>query len=187
MVAYRETFLWISNFPHTRCLYCPSRHYILSYQKKIQEILGRTNRLSFEMGPHRKQRLQQFFAAAGNSLPGYLATMRASTDTRVEFCCIRRSGNVFTKPLPSNERSDTFCLKWPGGRDLWSMPLRWAQVPWYNISFIKICSGIQNGGQGVFQTHRQHGDHIRLLSLFQNKERNVTIHDNFMVTQCANR
>jgi hypothetical protein len=41
----------------------------------------------------------------------------------------------------------------------------------YIPSFIKIGSGIQKlMGRGDSQTHRQHGDCISLLSLFQNKE-----------------
>jgi hypothetical protein len=35
----------------------------------------------------------------------------------------------------------------------------------YILSFIKIGSGIQKIIKGDSQTHRQHGDHISLLSL----------------------
>jgi hypothetical protein len=55
------------------------------YFEKIQEILGRANRLLslIRHGPHWKRRLQQFF-----------------------YCClcIRYRGNVCTEPLPSNDR-----------------------------------------------------------------------------------
>jgi hypothetical protein len=40
-------------------------------------------------------------------------------------------------------------------------------------SYIKICSGIQkliDGNGEDSQTHREHGDRISLLSLFQNRE-----------------
>jgi hypothetical protein len=39
----------------------------------------------------------------------------------------------------------------------------------YMQSFIKIISGIQKIIGGDTQTHRQHGDHISLLTFFQNK------------------
>jgi hypothetical protein len=46
------------------------------------------------------------------------------------YCCIciRCRGNVFSEPLPSNDRGihiQTY------GRDLWSTPLSWNQVSWY--------------------------------------------------------
>jgi hypothetical protein len=61
-------------------------------------------------GPHIKQHVQEFFCRI----------------------CIRCRGNVFTEPSPSNDRgmyihTDTHT----DGRDLWSTPLRWSQVPWY--------------------------------------------------------
>jgi hypothetical protein len=37
-------------------------------------------------------------------------------------------------------------------------------------SFIKIVSDIQMLIAGDFQTHKEHGDRISLLSFFQNKE-----------------
>jgi hypothetical protein len=40
----------------------------------------------------------------------------------------------------------------------------------YIPSFIKHSSGIQKLIEGDTQTHRQQGDHISLLLLFQNKE-----------------
>jgi hypothetical protein len=73
--------------------------------------------------PHKKLRVQQFV-----------------------YCCmcIHCCGNVFTEPLLSTERRDTlnraFALQqYEGytyilqtdGRDLWSTPLGWPQLPWY--------------------------------------------------------
>jgi hypothetical protein len=50
-------------------------------------------------------------------------------------------------------------------RNLWSTPLRWARVAWYNIrSFINIGSGIQKLLGGIhIQTHKEYVD---LRSLF---------------------
>jgi hypothetical protein len=58
------------------------------------------------------------------------------------------------------------------GRDFWSTPLRWAQVPWYIYipSFLKIGSAIQKLMGGDSQSHRQQGDLISLLLFFQNNE-----------------
>jgi hypothetical protein len=58
-------------------------------------------------GLHRKRRIQQF----------------------CYFCVrIRCHGNVLTQPLPSNDNhTDTQT----DGRDLWSTPMRLAQMPWY--------------------------------------------------------
>jgi hypothetical protein len=123
-------------------------------------------------GPQRKRRLQQFFAAAGTSLPScYLATMRGYTDRptgpRVQqvfyiVACIRWSGNVFSDPLPSingrihfielllphDDRRDRHIDKQTDGRDLWSTPMGLAQLP-YIPSFIKIGSGIQKDGDRI--------------------------------------
>jgi hypothetical protein len=49
---------------------------------------------------------------------------------------IRCRGNVFTEPLPSKDRRDTHIDTHTDGRDLWSTPLRWAQVPWYTYQVL---------------------------------------------------
>jgi hypothetical protein len=43
----------------------------------------------------------------------------------------------------------------------------------YMPSFRETGSGIQKLMRGDTQAYRQHGDHIRLLSFFQNKESKV--------------
>jgi hypothetical protein len=59
--------------------------------------------------PHIKRRLQRFFY----------------------YCvCIRYRGNVFTQSLLSNGSGYIIYIQ-TDGWDLWSTPLRWAQVPWY--------------------------------------------------------
>jgi hypothetical protein len=66
-------------------------------------------------GSHRKQCLQQFFVA-GTSLPSYyLETIWGYTGPQTHmpnnssiFACICFRRNVFTEPLPSNERRNTF-------------------------------------------------------------------------------
>jgi hypothetical protein len=116
-------------------------------------------------GLHRERRLHQFSVAAGMSLQScYLATIREYiAPQKKEYKnsstvpCIRCRGNVFTKPLPSNDgthyteslprcgRRGTQRVTQTDGRDLWNTQFRWAQVPWYSYipTFIKIGSGIQ--------------------------------------------
>jgi hypothetical protein len=70
---------------------------------------------------------------------------------------------VFTEPLPSNERRDTEI-----DTELWEGLMKYAVEMGsgaiiYVPSFIKIGSGIQKLIWGI---HRQHGDLISLLSLF---------------------
>jgi hypothetical protein len=43
----------------------------------------------------------------------------------------------------------------------------------YVPGFIEIGSGIQKLIRGDTQAHRRHGDHISLISFFQNKESKV--------------
>jgi hypothetical protein len=82
--------------------------------------------------------------------------------------CIRCRGNVFTGPLPCNDRRDIHTDTQTDGRDLWSMPLRWAREHMLHIpNLIKIRWGIQ---KLIEWGHRQHGDFISLLSFFRNKE-----------------
>jgi hypothetical protein len=45
--------------------------------------------------------------------------------------CIRCRGNVFTEPLPSDYKGDADTDTQTDGRDLWSTPLGWTEVPWY--------------------------------------------------------
>jgi hypothetical protein len=61
---------------------------------------------STRYGPHRKRRPQQFF-----------------------YCCmrIRFSGNIFAEPLPSND--EIHIQTQSDGMYLWSMPLKWVQMP----------------------------------------------------------
>jgi hypothetical protein len=93
-------------------------------QHTEQEVLGRTNHLLslIRHGPHRRRRLQQFFVAAGTCLPSlclamiggyrqnyglfFVMTWIAQKTTRpsIIVSCIRYRENVFTEPLPSNER-----------------------------------------------------------------------------------
>jgi hypothetical protein len=121
------------------------------------------------------RRLQQFLVT-GTCLPSRcLVTIGGYTDTPTDFplirhwphwkrrvqqshifACIRCLGNVFTKPLPSNNGGmhiQTYRLM---GGHLWSTPLRRAQVPWctYVPSFIKIGLGIQKLIRGIhIETH----------------------------------
>jgi hypothetical protein len=89
---------------------------------------------------HRKQRLQQFFIAAGTSLPSsYLATIGGYTDRARHRCptilllllvffaagtclpsrCLATKGGMhFTEPLPSNNRRDRHTDTHINGRDL---------------------------------------------------------------------
>jgi hypothetical protein len=55
-------------------------------------------------GPHRKRRLQQFFVAAGKSLPSR--------------CLATKGGIHFTEPLPNNGGRDTHTDTQIDGRDL---------------------------------------------------------------------
>jgi hypothetical protein len=72
--------------------------YCIRHNKK-QEILGRNNRLLslIHHGQHRKRLVQQLF-----------------------YCCMffRSSDNVFTYPLPSNDRGDTYIDTQIDGRGL---------------------------------------------------------------------
>jgi hypothetical protein len=99
-------------------------------------------------GSHRKRRLQQFFVAAGTSLPSwYLITKGRCTDihtrptillllrvcvaagTCLSSCCLAmKCGIHFTEPLPSNGRRDTHTDTRTDGSDLRGTSLRWAQV-----------------------------------------------------------
>jgi hypothetical protein len=46
-------------------------------------------------------------------------------------CLAPKGGIHLTKPLPSNDMTDTHTDTQTDWRDLRSTPLRWAQVPWY--------------------------------------------------------
>jgi hypothetical protein len=62
-------------------------------------------------------------------------------------------GIHFTKPLPSNDKEGYTYRHKTDGRDLWSTPLIWAQVP-YIPSFIKTGAGIQKLIGGIHRhTH----------------------------------
>jgi hypothetical protein len=101
---------------------------------------------------HRKRRLQQFLVAAGMCLPSRcLEMIRRYTDRPTKsplirhakhikwcvqqfFCCCVRiccRGNVSTEPLPSKARGDTHINIQTNGKNVWSVPLKWVQAPWY--------------------------------------------------------
>jgi hypothetical protein len=115
----------------TRRLFCKINtdyifyiNFLLSSKKFWEELIAYFPLIRH--GPHRKRRLQQFFVAAGTSLPScYLATIDGyvytPTDSpwydtdRIEndasnnssiIARIRCRGNVFTEPLPSTEGRD---------------------------------------------------------------------------------
>jgi hypothetical protein len=99
---------------------------------KIQEVLGRTNRLLslIRHGPHWKRRVQQFF-----------------------YCClyIRYSGNVSTEPLPINDRGIHIQT-----RRLMSYTVEMGSGAMiYVPSFMKIGSGHSKVKRKDTQTHRQ--------------------------------
>jgi hypothetical protein len=84
--------------------------------------------------------------------------------------CIRYSKNMFTEPLPSNDRRDTHIYTQTDGRHLWSKPLRLPQVAWYITKFHTDWFRHSNVDRGDTQTHRRQGGTISLLLFFQNKE-----------------
>jgi hypothetical protein len=92
-------------------------------------------------GPQRKRHVQQFC-----------------------HCCvfIRWRCSVLTEPLPSNDRGIHIQTQ----RDLQSMPLRSAQVPWYTYQVHKDWSVIKKLTGGDSKAHRLHGDLISLLLFF---------------------
>jgi hypothetical protein len=121
-----------------------------------QGVLGRTDRLfSFiRHGPHRKRRVQKFFHCC---------------------TCIRCHCNVFTQPLPGNDRRihiETHRLmggiyevrRWDG------FSCHYIHTKFHNNWFSH-----SNVNKGDTQTYRrQHGHRISLLSFFQNKETRLT-------------
>jgi hypothetical protein len=120
--------------------------------------------------PHRKRRFQQFQDAAGMYLPSRcLATIRGYTDGPTDspllrhgphtkrhvhkffYCCvcIRCRGNVFTEPLPSNDKRQS------DERDLWITPFRRAQVSCIHTRFRKDrCSHSKLDSEGYTRTRR---------------------------------
>jgi hypothetical protein len=142
-VWYKRTYLYHAESVSIQCCFpAPSRscwHGDTSSisPNKNEMLLWRTNRLRH--GPHRKRCLQQLFVAMGTSLPRYyLTTTEGYTDPQTHasnnssiVACILCRGKVFTEPFPSTDRRDTHRDTQPDGRDLWSTPLRRAQVPWY--------------------------------------------------------
>jgi hypothetical protein len=98
-------------------------------------------------GLHRKRLVQQFFVAAGTSLPSRCLATIGNTQTgphslilydtdRIENDASNNSivagigchGNVSTEPLHSNYMRDTHMDTQTNERDLRSAPLSWAQV-----------------------------------------------------------
>jgi hypothetical protein len=137
-----------------------------------QEVLGRTNRILSLMrhGAHRKRRAQQFF-----------------------YCCvcIRWRGNVFTEPLPSNNRT-IFTEPLPAtiGRyiyrytDWWEIFMKYAVemgsgAMMYVPSFIQIGSAIQMLIRGDTQT--AWGSHKPIFLFWKNR---VGLWDHVAVRVC---
>jgi hypothetical protein len=118
-------------------------------------------------GPHRKRRFQQFFVAASTSLQSCYLAMMGDTQTGPQThastiystaACIHWRGNVFTEPLPGNNRKDTHTDTQTDGRDLWNIQLRChGAVIYVHTMFRKEGSRNSkvNGGKGKSQTHRQ--------------------------------
>jgi hypothetical protein len=121
------------------------------YKKFLEELMACFPLIRHVL--HRKRRLQQFFVAAGTSLPNcYLATIWGYTDSQAQaptilllllvFIVARtclpsgrlaiKGGIHFTKPLPESDRRDIHTDTQVDRRDSWSTPLRWAQMPWYS-------------------------------------------------------
>jgi hypothetical protein len=142
-----------------------------------QELLGRTNRLltctRTRHGSHRKRRLQQFFVAAGTSLPScYLATIRGYTDTHDQqlfYCCVYSLPRQRLHRVVTQQRKEGYTLPNRCLATIWAIHIqahrlmggiyevrRWdglsCQI--YIPSFIKIGSGIQIliGGGGFTDT-----------------------------------
>jgi hypothetical protein len=111
--AATQEFPSISHYIYKLCA-------LHSEKQKLQEILGRSNRLFPFIWSwlHSNDASNRFFLDAGESLSRcYLAAIRGHTDrstvTRVQqffYCCvcIHCRGNIFAEPLPSNERRDTY-------------------------------------------------------------------------------
>jgi hypothetical protein len=117
----------------------------------IQDVLGRTNRLlSFDTTRTAQKTTPPILRCRGNVFTGLLPrTIGGYTDRPTDsplithgphrkwcvqqffYCCIRCRGSVFTEPLPSNDKRDTHTDTQTDGRDLWSTPMRWVQLPWY--------------------------------------------------------
>lgn len=127
--------------------------------------------------PHIKLCLQQFFIAVGMFIPScYLVTIgeyietdhghtptiillflrvSVATGTCLPSRCLAIKGGIHvTEPLPSNGRRDINTDTQTDGRDLWSMPLWWAWVPWYTYQvLIKTGSGtLKLRGEGFTDT-----------------------------------
>jgi hypothetical protein len=118
------------------------------YKKFLEEIIAYFPLIRH--GPHRKRRLQQFFVAAGTRLPSHCRlTIGGYTDRPTyssltlhrphrndvskifsAVACIRSRGNLFTNRCLTTIGRDTHTDTQTDGRDLWSTPLIWAQVPW---------------------------------------------------------
>jgi hypothetical protein len=99
------------------------------YEINKKEFAKRKNKKSWEKlipyfpliwhGPYRKRRPQQFFVAAGKCLPNrcletigvYIVRPTNNIENDASniasiVACIRCSANVFTEPLPSNDRGN---------------------------------------------------------------------------------
>jgi hypothetical protein len=76
--------------------------------------------------PHRKRRVQRFIYCC---LYSFCWTCLHSR------CLATKVVMHFTEPLLRNERRNRHTDTQSGGRDLWSKPLRWGQVPRYAYQF----------------------------------------------------
>jgi hypothetical protein len=96
-------------------------------------------------GPHRKRCVQQL------------------------FCFISCRGNVFTKPLPSNDGGYAYRHRLMGG--IYEVR-RWDGLSCHDIhtKFNRDWLRHSKVNRRYTLTHRQHGDRTDLLSFFQNKE-----------------
>jgi hypothetical protein len=140
-------------------------------------------------GPHRKRSLQIFFVAAEHlhwvlNWQRYDDTQTNALNNSSMVAYILCWGNLFTEPLPSNERRDTLyrCFTINNRRDTyteaqtdvrdsWSTELRCVRVPWYTYQvFIKIFSGFQKLIRKDSQTHREYVNRIRILLFFSKKK-----------------
>jgi hypothetical protein len=74
-------------------------------------------------GPHTKRRVQYFFL--------FQRAFVAAVTRLLSRCLAPKVEINFTEPLPCNDRRDIRTVTQTDGRDLWCMPLRWAQLPWY--------------------------------------------------------
>jgi hypothetical protein len=94
---------------------------------------GRGDPLRWPRDTFYKQTLALTSPTSGGRSVGIVRLRAKATEI---FCLffvayVRCRGKVLTEPLPSNDRRVTNTEAETDGKDLWSMPLRLSQVPWY--------------------------------------------------------